>query len=408
MTTRIFYVLLFLPILLIEGCKDESVIALGENYPKQIIIPNNRDKRPDLVPAEPQKLLVAETNTDPHKISNFLSGKWVEDKQDSLNDFTKSKAYNSYKENLARDWLLYNKVALNPFKEWLVDNFKYQYSDTILYPFSGPDLPNVLTIYPNASKYVMIGLEPAGFLPDFRMDSDEKKAKGLHELNSSLDSISRLNFFLTNKMKVNITSSIYSGTAPVIVAYLGLLGFEPLSVKPIIIDTSGNVHYLSSEEINSDPGFKKGHVSTEIQFKDPNSNQKKVLYYLSANVSNQGFDKEPHIMTFLNSLGKFSSTFKAASFLLHYENFSKMKNYILENSDLVVMDDTGPRIKDLKTDFEIKVYGIYTRPIALWPNMFQSDLKELHILQKPKEIPFKYGYGTLNKTYHLIIAHKNK
>ena len=75
MTTRIFYVLLFLPILLIEGCKDESVIALGENYPKQIIIPNNRDKRPDLVPAEPQKLLVAETNTDPHKISNFLSGK---------------------------------------------------------------------------------------------------------------------------------------------------------------------------------------------------------------------------------------------------------------------------------------------------------------------------------------------
>jgi hypothetical protein len=72
------------------------------------------------------------------------------------------------------------------------------------------------------------------------------------------------------------------------------------------------------------------------------------------------------------------------------------------------MDDTGPRIKDLKPSFEISVYGIYTRPIALWPNMFQPDLKELHILQKPKEIPFKYGYGTLNKTYHLIIAHKNK
>ena len=408
MTTRIFYVLLILPALFFEGCKDESMIALGENYPKQIIIPTNREKKPDLVLPEPEKPIVTETNNDPIKISNFLSGKWVEDSQDSLNDFTKSKAYFSYKNNLERDWLLYNKVALIPFKEWLGENFKFQYSETILYPFSGPDLPNVLTIYPNASRYVMIGLEPAGFLPEFRMDSDEKKSKGLHELNSSLDSISRLNFFLTNKMKVNITSSIYSGTTPVIVAYLGLLGFEPLSVKPIIIDNTGSIHYLTNEEINSDAGYKKGHVSTEIQFKDPKSNQKKVLYYLSANVSNQGFEKEPHVMTFLKSLGKFSSTFKAASFLLHYDNFTKMKNYILENADLIVMDDTGPRIKDLKPDFDIKVYGIYTRPIALWPNMFQSDLKELHTLQKPKEIPFKYGYGTLNKTYHLIIAQKNK
>jgi len=409
MTTRIFYVLLFLPILLIEDCKDESVIALGENYPKQIIIHNSREKKPDLVPAtEVTNTVVDEINSDPQKISNFLSGNWVEDKQDSLNEFTKTNSYISYKLNLEKDWLLYKKVTLIPFKEWLVDNFKFQYSDTILYPFSGPDLPNVLTIYPNASKYVMIGLEPAGFLPDFKMDSDEKKSKGLHELNSSLDSISRLNFFLTNKMKVNISSSVYSGTVPVIVAYLGLLGFETLSVKPIIIDNSGNIHFLSPGEIIADPSYKKGNVSTEIKFKDPNSKQVKVVYYLFANVSNQGFVKEPQIMTFLNSLGKFSSTFKAASFLLHYDNFSKMKNYILENADLIVMDDTGPRIKDLKPDFEINVYGIYTRPIALWPNMFQPDLKELHLLQKPKEIPFKYGYGTLNKTYHLIIAHKNK
>lgn len=408
MTTRIFYVLLILFTLNLLGCKDESMIVLGENYPKQILIPSSptREKKPEISESEKQPNPVASINNDYRKISNFLSGKWVEDSQDSLNDFTRSKAYLKYKDSLERDWQLYNKVALNPFKEWLGENFKYQYSDTILYPFSGPDLPNVLTIYPNATKYVMIGLEPAGFLPDFRIDSDEKKAKGLYELNSSLDSISRLNFFLTNKMKVNISSSIYSGTAPVIVAYLGLLGFELISVKPIILDSFGDIHYLSTEEINRDPGYKKGHVSTEIQFRDPLKNQNKTLYYFSANVSNQGMEKEPNIMNYLKSLGRFSSTFKAASFLLHYDHFSHMRNFILENTDLIVMDDTGPRIKDLKPGFDLKVYGIYTRPIALWPGMYQADLKELHTLQKPSDIPFKYGYGTLNKTYHLIIAIK--
>jgi len=117
-------------------------------------------------------------------------------------------------------------------------------------------------------------------------------------------------------------------------------------------------------------------------------------------------EKDPQILSFLKKNGPYSGTFKAASFLLHYDYFSILRDFILENTDLIVMDDTGPRIKDLQKDFEIKVYGIYTRPIALWPKMFQSELKELHIHQSPKPIPFKYGYGTLNKTYHLIIAQK--
>ena len=129
MTTRIFYVLLILFTLLLQGCKDESMIVLGENYPKQILIPSSptREKKPEIPESEKQSIPVAIINNDNRKISNFLSGKWVEDSQDSLNEFTKSKSYLKYKDSLERDWQLYNKVALNPFKEWLGENFKYQY-----------------------------------------------------------------------------------------------------------------------------------------------------------------------------------------------------------------------------------------------------------------------------------------
>ena len=197
---------------------------------------------------------------------------------------------------------------------------------------------------------------------------------------------------------------MYQGTAPVILAYMGIMGNEVMDLRSITFSSKGEVIYLSEEDIAKDLQFKKGFVSLEIKFKDKQKNIPKILYYISGNVSNSGIDKDPSIVEFLKTQGRFSATFKAASFLLHYDQFNKIRDFILETTDLIVMDDTGPRIKDLKKDYDIKVYGVYTRPIALWPSMFQQELKDLHTEQKPTSIPFKYGYGTLNKTYHLIIA----
>ena len=411
MATRIFCSVLFISLIILGGCKEERITSPG-SYPRQIIIPPYSDlpKESENIPIPSisqsnETSIVAKDRIQ--QTTYFLSGKWVEDPSDPLDAYTKTKGYIDFRTNLQKDWKLYTTVALLPFREWLDKNFSEQYSDTILYPFSGPDIPNAFTIYPNASKYILIGLEAGGFLPTLVGDSDEKKTKGLRELNSSLDSISRLNFFLTNKMKINITAAVYQGTAPVIISYMGIMGYDVLEIKPITFGSSGEIKYLTEEDISKDINFKKGFVSLEIKFRDKNS-KTKTLYYISGNVSNQGLEKDPSILEFLKTQGRFSATFKAASFLLHYDQFTRIRDFILSTTDLIVMDDTGPRIKDLKKDFDIKVFGIYTRPIALWPNMFQQDLKDLHTEQKPLPIPFKYGYGTLNKTYHLIIANRKK
>ena len=411
MATRIFCSVLFISLIILGGCKEERITSPG-SYPRQIIIPPYSDlpKESENIPIPSisqsnETSIVAKDRIQ--QTTYFLSGKWVEDPSDPLDAYTKTKGYIDFRTNLQKDWKLYTMVALLPFREWLDKNFSEQYSDTILYPFSGPDIPNAFTIYPNASKYILIGLEAGGFLPTLVGDSDEKKTKGLRELNSSLDSISRLNFFLTNKMKINITAAVYQGTAPVIISYMGIMGYDVLEIKPITFGSSGEIKYLTEEDISKDINFKKGFVSLEIKFRDKNS-KTKTLYYISGNVSNQGLEKDPSILEFLKTQGRFSATFKAASFLLHYDQFTRIRDFILSTTDLIVMDDTGPRIKDLKKDFDIKVFGIYTRPIALWPNMFQQDLKDLHTEQKPLPIPFKYGYGTLNKTYHLIIANRKK
>lgn len=406
MATRIFYAVLFISLCFGLGCKEER-ISSANTYPRQILIPPPPEAPLPSLEGLNQNQTSEKSNVETSrllKVTQFLSGNWVEDSQDPLDPYTKSKGYLDFRTRLQSDWQLYTRVALQPFREWLSIHFTETYSDTILYPFSGPDIPNAFTIYPDATKYILIGLEAGGFLPTLAGDSDEKKTRGLRELNSSLDSISRLNFFLTNKMKINITAAVYQGTAPVILAYLGIMGYEVIDLRSITFSSKGEVIYLSEEDIAKDIQFKKGFVSLEIKFKDKQKNIPKVLYYISGNVSNSGIEKDPSLLEFLKTQKRFSATFKAASFLLHYDQFTKIRDFILETTDLIVMDDTGPRIKDLKKDFDLKVYGVYTRPIALWPNMFQQELKDLHTEQKPATIPFKYGYGTLNKTYHLIFA----
>lgn len=109
-------------------------------------------------------------------------------------------------------------------------------------------------------------------------------------------------------------------------------------------------------------------------------------------------------MKFLGKFGTFASTFKAASFLLHYDSFTEMKEFIIKNSELMVMDDTGPPVRDLDKDFKIKVFGRYTRPIGLWPEKVQKELQKLHEDQKPEKVNFKYGYGTADKQQHIMVV----
>ena len=277
-------------------------------------------------------------------------------------------------------------------------------SKVVFYPFSCPDFPNAYTIYPKATTYIMIGLEAGGFEPDFESMNDNQISRGLYELNGSLDTISRLNYFMTNSMKQDVSKSVFRGTAPVFLAYFGFLKVKPYSIKNFRLNDNGEIIYLTKEEIKTNPNYREGLISLDIDFIDPVDGTKKKLYFLSTNISNFGLKANPGTMKFLGKFGTFASTFKAASFLLHYDSFTDMKEFILKNSELMVMDDTGPPVKDLATNFNIKVFGRYTRPIGLWPEKVQKDLQKIHEDQKPEKVKFKYGYGTADKQQHIMVV----
>ncbi|MBK8395225.1 MAG: hypothetical protein IPL26_08265 [Leptospiraceae bacterium] len=336
--------------------------------------------------------------------SLFLSGKLQSNETTKLGKLTRTSYYATFRQRISKHWEQYNKEIQFPFIEWKNKNVPEPKSKVVFYPFSGPDFPNAYTIYPKATTYIMIGLEAGGFEPDIESLNESQISRGLYELNGSLNTISRLNYFMTNSMKNDVSKSVFRGTSSVFLAYFGFLNVKPYSIKNFHLNDKGEIIYLTKEEIKANANYREGLVSLDIDFIDPVDGSMKKLYFLSTNISNFGLKANPGTMKFLEKFGSFASTFKAASFLLHYDSFTDMKNFILKNSELIVMDDTGPPVRDLEKDFNIKVFGRYTRPIGLWPDKVQKELRKLHDDQKPEKVNFKYGYGTADKQQHIMVV----
>lgn len=380
------FLLFLIQFFLFLNCRTDK--SSGADFPK----------KPPETP-ESQELLIK---------SLFLSGKLQLDQSTKLGKMIRSSYYTTFKKRINDHWQQYSTQIQEPLVEWKAKNVPIPKSKTVLYPFSGPDFPNAYTLFPTANTYIMIGLEAGGFNPDLDTMSDGAVSKGLYELSMSLDTISRLNYFMTNSMKKDVSGSEFKGAAPVFLAYFGFLKVHPYSLKNIIIDKEGNVVYLSADDIKKNANYKDGFVSLEFKFVDNLDGTIKTLYFLSANISNYGLVNNPGIMKFLGKFGTFAVPMKAASFLLHYDTFSEMKKFVIQNAELFVMDDTGPPVADLFKDFNVKVYGRYTRPIGLWPEKYQPELTRLHAEQKPELIKFKYGYGTFDKQQHIMIVTRKK
>jgi hypothetical protein len=394
MNHKLFIFFIFVFSLFLNDCSET-------NQPPVTIAPENSSPKKTAPSSEKVEVPVSK---DLLLTSLFLSGKLQLEESNQLGEITRSTAYKNFKESIRKNWNQYLKQTLTPLQEWRKKYVPKNDSRVVFYPFSGPDFSNAYYLYPEADTYIMVGLEAGGFEPDIANLPKGKVEQGLREFLSSLDSITRLNFYMTKKMKSNISASIFQGTAPSFLAYFGLMGIRPCSLKSIVLDENGNIQYLTPEDIQKNPRLKKGFVSLEIIFNDPVTGKNKFLYYFSKNISNDGLKSDDSVLKFVAKKGRFVSSFKAASFLVHYAHFSRFRDFILDNADLIVMDDTGPPIKYLKKNFDIKVFGKYTRPIRLWPNMYQSELTELHKQQKPPSISFKYGYGTLHYTQHIMIA----
>jgi hypothetical protein len=121
---------------------------------------------------------------------------------------------------------------------------------TVFYPFSGPDFLIANIFYPDADQYIMIGMEPIGYLPEVcKMPSDSGNSY-LNTINNSLKDIFRRSCFITSIMNSDLRKTKVNGTIPLISLFIKRTGHQIVSFQRIGVDSDGRWQIIDSLKNN--------------------------------------------------------------------------------------------------------------------------------------------------------------
>ncbi|GJD84839.1 hypothetical protein [Methylobacterium haplocladii] len=268
---------------------------------------------------------------------------------------------------------------------------------TLYYFFSGPDFLYANAFFPDATTYVMCGLEPVGPIPDLTKLKKGTASQALRTLQTAVRSLMGVSFFKTIDMKTELRSGPVTGTLPILYAFLARSGKTIGDVALVQIGADGT--------IEPESGARTGAHGAKITFSTAGG-PAQTLYYFSVNIANDGFGKSG-LGQFGERLGVGNALVKSASYLMHGGGFSQVRSFLMEKSSAIVQDDTGPPVALYdRTKWDVKPFGRYVGPISLFPGRGQPKMTELFHKEKPGPLGFGIGYRHRMSESSLLLAVK--
>jgi len=253
----------------------------------------------------------------------------------------------------------------------------------LYYPFSGPDFMYAHTLFPRAPRYLLIGLEPPGAAPAWPEMNEAQAAASFSQLRQSMSTLLRLSFFRTNSMKDDLRRGKLVGVAPIMMAMASRSGFEVRAVDAVYLNDEGAlcVGKAAAGGING----------VRLQLGEAGKAATRELIYLQADLGDRALANTPQLARHVRALGSGPVFLKAASYLLHRDEFSTARSLVLERASLVLQDDSGiPYRAYAASQWNGRLYGSYSRPINLFKERHQDALREAYARQAQ---PLNSGIG---------------
>ncbi|MEN9522618.1 MAG: hypothetical protein RL065_995 [Bacteroidota bacterium] len=335
-----------------------------------------------------------------NRIARYWSG--LPDKENK--ELEKFKEWQTYAKSMDSSFARLERKKFSLIYNWSASELKNVSSNsTLFYPFSGPDFYYANSFFPQANTYIMVGLEPVGDAKKLENLTDTSLNHYLKQIQNSLYAITNFGFFRTIAMKENFNKENLNGMLPLLYIFTTRKGYEIESLQRIIITEEG-----------SEKAYQKGDsIATKKKVKgvkmilSKNGNHQ-TLYYFSMDLSNSNYKNHPEFEKFVKAKKDFSTYLKAASCLMHKSYFNQVRNLILENSRVVLQDDSGIPIKFFNDEkWNVTLYGSYNGVINLFKGDEQPELKELYKdSSKVKSLPFGTGYKFNKGASNLQLAIK--
>jgi hypothetical protein len=342
-------------------------------------------------------LAAAAPSARPDDTARFLAG-LSPSASSPVAAYTNDAFWKQHARSFNDSWSVLDKRQLSKIRTFVSKNLTNP-QPTLFYFFSGPDFLYADAFFPSADTYIMAGLEPPGPVPDLGKFSRGELPGALRELRASLNSVLSYSFFRTKSMRIDFSHGRMTGTLPVLMTFLARSGKTIYDVSLIDLQSDGTIH--PEDEKIASPTAK----GAKIIFSD-NVGKKRTLYYFSTDLSDGGINASG-FMRFCDGFGHADSFVKSASYLMHSDKFSTVRDYLLKHSDAILEDDSGIPIRYFAQGWRLQPYGRYAGPIPLFAGQYQSQLSEVFGKGRAAPIDFSLGYRWRPMESNLLLAIKD-
>ncbi|MFV1995260.1 MAG: hypothetical protein ACC661_07470 [Verrucomicrobiales bacterium] len=313
-----------------------------------------------------------------------------------------SMGWETHRIRMERMWERYEEIRGDHVRFWSRSQLgDLRRSGVIFYPFSGADFLYANAMFPDASTYLMCGLESCEMLPDLARLSPREIAIGLDGIYHSLDSVLYFSYFLTKEMRVDFSRTRLRGVVPPLLVFLARSGHRIESIRAVGLDRAGKLVSRSADAGAGAPGI-------HIVARAPGGKEKNI-YYFQENLGDGNLARDRRLFSFAASRGPAVTYLKSASYLMHEPGFSLIRDHIVERSAAVVQDPSGIPFRYFPgVNWDLSLYGDYVGTLDIFSQHHQPDLAAAYrsCVNHVEAMPFGIGYMSVPGRSSMLVARR--
>lgn len=285
----------------------------------------------------------------------------------------------------------------------------------VVYPFGGGDLLTALGTYPNAREITTLSLESAGDIRQALRVPPEELEEALMQTG---DNLRRL--LSAEHSKTTNLSNMARGLLPAEIGFslfaISLWNFEVVGLRYFDLNAEGGLVYLDPQELEGrqrKAAAKEGsraqlYPHVEIGYRRPGETDVRVFRHIGANLADAILRKDGRVLAHLNAKGPVLAMTKAASYLLWWDGFSLVRDYLAKNAVFMISDSTGlPPDVARENGLSQTTYGWFAGPFLPGANkrIAQAFAQEWRS-QPTRPIRFHYGYPDALGRGHMLVTRR--
>ncbi|MDF1810779.1 MAG: hypothetical protein P1V20_01135 [Verrucomicrobiales bacterium] len=327
------------------------------------------------------------TAAHPNDVARFFAGLPVRPGSplEVIANFPAAKAHAREAAALAEKW---ENFRLSQIRTWAGQEIhpKISRPRVVKYMFGGPDFVHATTVFPEVPEYILVGMEPLGSVPEFSRMNPAELQSFLSHLIYTMRSISKRSFFITKEMKEDFGNQGVDGVYPVLLYFAALTGHSVLDASYVKLDLNGAA-------VKCDASVATG---IWLQIKplapSPKAPASQSLYYFKTDLSNAGFQAGRPFHKFITARPGGIGYLKAASYLMHTDSFSNIRNFLVGDCQYILQDASGIPANFFSQYYNVTYYGNYIGPIDMFSEYDQPGLRQLYQSGIARPLPFGTGY----------------